>query len=203
MTQIKKIFLSFLFVLSSLFYAKAQALDSSQLDVVHIYNNLNEALLNPNNVYRLDLSKKKLKVFPMEILKFKYLQELNLSKNKLDSIPEQIGLLPNLQILNVSGNKLLYLPDSIGELKNLKKLIASKNKLLALPNRIGDCENLEVLDIWSNGLETFPDQMSNLKKLRWMDLRNMPIDDKEREHLKQILPKSKIFLDPSCHCVSG
>ena len=184
-------------------FCLGQLLDTAALMAQPVYDNLNEALQKPNQVYRLDLSKKKLKTFPIEILKFKNLQELDLSKNKLDSLSEKIGLLFNLQILNVSGNKLIYLPDSIGELKNLKKLVASKNKLLALPKRIGDCENLEVLDLWSNEFSVFPDEMSKLKKVRWMDLRNMTIDDKEREHLNQILPKTKIFLDPSCHCVSG
>ena len=203
MRQIKKIFLSFLFVLSSFFYAKAQLLDSAQIKVAPIFDNLNEALQNPDKVYRLDLSKKKLKAFPMEILKFKNLQELDLSKNKLDSLPEQIGLLSNLQILNVSGNKLIYLPDSIGELKNLKKISGSRNSLLALPKRIGDCENLEILDLWENDLATFPEELSKLKKLRWMDLRVIMIDDNTQERIRQLVPKAKVFFSPSCHCVTG
>ncbi|MBI3501773.1 MAG: leucine-rich repeat domain-containing protein [Bacteroidetes bacterium] len=181
----------------------AQLLDSAQFNAAKIYTHLNEALENPDKVYRLDLSKKKLKVFPMEILKCKNLQELNLSKNKLDSLPEEIGLLTNLQVLNVSGNKLQYLPDSIGELKNLKKLVGSRNSLIALPKRIGDLESIEILDLWENDLSVFPEELSKLKKLRWMDLRVIMIDDNQEERIRQLLPKAKIFFSPNCHCVTG
>ena len=180
-----------------------QLLDTAALLSQPVYDNLDEALQNPDKIYRLDLSRKKLKAFPMEILKLKNLQELDLSKNKLDSLPEKIGTLTNLQLLNVSGNHLQYLPDSIGELKNLKKFIGSRNDLQLLPKRIGDLKNLEVLDLWDNGFIAFPEELSKLKKLRWMDLRNIVIDDPEQERLKLLLPKAKIFFTPSCHCVTG
>lgn len=183
--------------------AFSQLLDSAQFYSAPVYNNLDEALQNPDKVYRLDLSKKKLKVFPLEVLKFKNLQELNLSKNKLDSLPEQIGMLVNLQILNLSGNRLQYLPDSIGELKNLKKLVASRNSLVALPKRIGDLQNLEILDIWENDLSVFPEEMGKLKKLRWMDVRVILLNDEDQERLRKLLPNTKIFFSPSCKCVTG
>ena len=193
----------FLFLLLFPTVAFTQLLDSMQLNLEHIYTNLNEALQSPEKVYVLNLSKKKLKTFPIEILKMKNLQELNLSKNKLDSIPEQIGTLMNLQTLNLSGNKLTYLPDSIGELKNLKKLVGSRNSLQSLPKTIGNLQNLEILDLWENDLSNFPEELGKLKKLRWMDLRVIMIDDNMQEHLRQLLPKSKIFFSPNCHCVTG
>lgn len=199
----KTIFLPFAFLLVTCNLCIGQLLDSASLLASPVYDNLQEALQNPDKVYRLDLSRKKLKTFPMEILKFKNLQELDLSKNKLDSLPEQIGTLTNLQVLNVAGNKLLYLPDSIGELKNLKKLAGSRNNLLAFPKRIGDLQNLEIIDMWENDLSVFPEELSKLKKLRWMDLRVIMIDDNEQERIRQLLPKTKIFFSPSCHCVTG
>src|ERR1051326_4464408 len=201
MNFLKKIFPLLLLLLPTCL--SAQLLDSAQIKAAPVFDNLKEALQDPDKVYRLDLSKKKLKIFPLEILKFKNLQELDLSKNKLDSLPEQIGTLTHLQILNVSGNKLIYLPDSIGELKNLKKLGASRNSLLALPKRIGNLQNLEILDLWENDLSTFPDELSKLNKLRWMDLRVIMIDDNTQEHLRELLPKAKIFFSPNCHCVTG
>lgn len=203
MKNVKKIFLFFCLLLAICNYSSAQLLDSAQLGITHIYTNLKEALQNPEKVYRLNLTRKKLKTFPMDILKLKNLQELNLSKNKLDSLPEEIGLLTNLQVLNVSGNKLVYLPDSIGELKNLRKFVGSRNSLVALPKRIGECENLEILDLWENDLSVFPEELSKLKKLRWMDLRVIMIDDNQEERIRQLLPKSKIFFSPNCHCVTG
>jgi Leucine-rich repeat (LRR) protein len=183
--------------------AFSQLPDSAQFYSAPIYKNLNEALEHPDKVYRLDLSKKKLKVFPMEILQFKNLQELNLSKNKLDFIPEQIGILTHLQILNLSGNRLQELPDSIGELINLKKLVVSRNLLRALPKRIGDLQNLEILDLWQNDLSVFPEEMSKMKKLRWMDLRVILLNDEDQERIRNLLPNTKIFFSPSCKCVTG
>jgi len=180
-----------------------QLLDTASLLASPIYDHLNEALKNPDKVYRLDLSRKKLKTFPMEILTFKNLQELNLSKNKLDSLSGAIGMLTNLQMLNISGNKLAYLPDSIGELINLKKLVGARNNLVALPKRIGDLQNLEILDLWENELSTFPNELSKLKKLRWMDLRVILLNDEDQARIRTLLPDTKIFFSPSCKCVTG
>lgn len=198
-----KIFLPFALLLVTCDLCSAQLLDTAALMAQPVYDNLKEALDHPNIVYRLTLKGKKLKIFPMEILKLKNLQELDLSKNKFDSLPEQIGLLTNLQAIDVSGNKLEYLPDSIGELKNLKKLVASKNNLIALPHRIGELKNLEVLDLWQNDLSIFPDEMKNLTKLRWMDLRVILINDDVQQRIREMLPKAVIHFSPSCHCVTG
>ena len=199
----KHIFLTCYLLLATCYFASAQLLDTVALMAQPVYDNIDEALQHTNSVYRMSLKGKKLKVFPMEILKFKNLQELDLSKNKLDSLPEQIGLLTNLQVLDVSGNKLEYLPDSIGELKNLKKLVASKNNLISIPHTIGKLKSLEILDLWQNDLSVFPDEMKNLTNLRWMDLRVILINDDVQQRIRQMLPKTTIHFSPSCHCVTG
>jgi len=206
MKCLQKIFLLFLLLTADCLLptcVSAQLLDTASLLAYPIYDNLQEALQNPDKVYRLDLRRNKLKIFPLDILKFKNLQELDLSKNNLKELPEKIGTLTNLQVLNVSGNKLQYLPDSIGELKNLKKLVGSRNSLIALPKRIGDLHNLEILDLWENELSTFPDELSKLKKLRWMDLRVILLNDEDQERIRKLLPDAKIFFSPSCKCVTG
>lgn len=180
-----------------------QLLDSASLQAQPVYEDLNKALQEPEKVYRLNLSKQKLSLFPEGIIRLKNLQELNLSKNKIDSIPEKICMLTNLQVLNLSGNKLKYLPDSIGKFKQLKKLISSRNYLLEIPKSIGDCTNLEVLDLWENDIGVFPEELGKLKKLRWVDLRVILIDDAMQEHIQKLLPGVKIFFSPSCHCVTG
>ena len=180
-----------------------QMLDSATLQAQPVYDDLHKALQEPEKVYRLNLSKQKLSIFPEEIIQFKNLQELNLSKNRIDSLPEKICTLAYLQILNVSGNKLKYLPDSIGSLKHLKKLQASRNNLLEIPTQIGELSNLEVLDLWENDIGIFPDELGKLKKLRWMDLRVILIDDAMQQRIQRLLPEVKIFFSPSCHCVTG
>ncbi|HNP49743.1 MAG TPA: hypothetical protein PKL85_12950, partial [Bacteroidia bacterium] len=88
-------------------------------DSTYIYRSLKEARQNPENVYRLNLSKSKLDTFPADIFLFTHLVELDLSRNRIDSVPPQIGQLSNLVRLNLANNKLTALPDEIGNLKNL------------------------------------------------------------------------------------
>src|SRR5687768_4849869 len=90
--------------------ARAQLLDSLMLAQSAIFESMEEALKDPEKVYRLHLKKQKLTSFPMDILKLVNLQELDLSKNKLTEIPEEIGSLSKLQILNLSKNQLELLP---------------------------------------------------------------------------------------------
>src|SRR5690349_2171333 len=74
-------------------------------DTAYIYRSLSAALENPDKVFRLNLSKHKLKVFPADIFKLKNLRDLDLSRNRIDSVPAEIGTLQNLQRLNLSNNK--------------------------------------------------------------------------------------------------
>lgn len=103
-------------------------------DTAYIYRSLSVALANPEKVFRLNLSKHKLKIFPQDIFKLKNLRELDLSKNKIDSIPDEIGTLTNLQRLNLSSNNIVQLPDEIGRLSNLTYLGLNRNEIEAIPN---------------------------------------------------------------------
>ena len=175
-------------------------LDSLQLKQAPIYESLEDALKEPEKVYRLDLRKKKLAVFPMDILKFPNLQELDLSKNKLKEIPEEIGQLTNLQILNLSKNQLELLPKAIGNLINLKVLIVNQNELTALPVQIGDLINLKYLDLWSNNISFWPEQLANLKNLKTMDCRVIMINSEKQNYIQSLLPNTKIYFSPDCKC---
>ncbi len=120
------------------------------------YYSLEEALQNPDKVYKLSLANRKLKKFPMEILALKNLQILNLSGNQIDSIPEQISELKVLQILNLHDNRIRALPPTIGQLKHLKRLYLAKNRIVYFPPEICSLRNnLRYLDISNNHLSTF------------------------------------------------
>ena len=60
-------------------FANAQLLDETALDTVKVYKSIEEAMVNPDEVYILKLKGDKLTEFPKEILKFK---NLNSNKNK-------------------------------------------------------------------------------------------------------------------------
>src|SRR4051812_1405532 len=88
-------------------------------DTNYVYKSLSIALQNPDQVYRLDLSKHKLKKFPDDIFKLAHLHELNLSHNHITAIPPEIANLKELQRLTLSNNNIDSLPDQIGELHDL------------------------------------------------------------------------------------
>lgn len=180
--------------------AQNQLLDSLTLDTLTAYTNLQEALKNPELVIKLELRKKKLKEFPMEILKFPNLQYLDLSKNDIKEIPAEIGQLKNLQYFAISKNGLESLPPQIGELTNLYFLNANQNDLSTLPPQIGKLVKLKKLDLWSNNIDKYPSEIKNLTSLRILDLRVILIPDEEQDRVQNLLPHTKIYFSPYCKC---
>ena len=78
---IKINFILLLVFCTSKLFSQTVLLDSLTLDTMRAYTSLEEALKNPEKVIKLELRRKKLKSFPMEILKFPNLQYLDLTKN--------------------------------------------------------------------------------------------------------------------------
>ena len=181
-------------------FAQAQLLDSSDLQRVITYTSISQALEHPESVYKLNLSKQKLKVFPMEITQLKNLQELDLSKNKIIEIPKEIELLTHLQELDASKNKLEKIPPEIGNLKNLRHLNLGRNEIVNVPKEIGQLEQLLILDMWDNNLNNLPDEIQNLKNLKVLELRGILFSEEEHARLKTLLPNTQIYLSPSCNC---
>ena len=165
-----------------------------------VYTSLAAARLNPDSVYRLDLSRKKLKEVPEEVFLFKNLYELNLSRNQLTALPEQIGSLVNLKILKASNNRMKTLPSSIGRLQNLKILELNRNLLVTLPNEAGALVSLERLELWDNEIDSLPGTIKNLKNLQVLELRGILFTDDEQQHIMQLIPNCMVYFSPSCVC---
>lgn len=180
--------------------AQTVLLDSLTLDTIHAYTNLEEALKNPEKVIKLELRKKKLKSFPIEILKFTNLQYLDLSKNSIKELPIEIGQLKNLQYLAISKNSLEEFPPQIGDLTNLFYLNANQNELTSIPPAIGKLVKLKNLDLWSNNIDKFPEELKNLKSLMVFDLRVILIPDAEQSSIQAMLPNAKVYFSPYCKC---
>jgi len=177
-----------------------QLLSKYDLDTCREYQSLSEALKSPDIVYILDLSKKKLKEFPEDILKFKNLQKLDLYKNKLDSIPENIKYLNFLQYINIGKNNLETFPIGITELVKLKSLILNQNHITSIPDNIDQLINLEYLDMWSNDLANISDNIKFLTRLEELDLRVIIFSNDEKERIKTLLPGAKVYFSNSCNC---
>jgi Leucine-rich repeat (LRR) protein len=170
-------------------------------DSSHIYRSLDEASANPEKVFRLNLSRKKLDSFPHIIFQFKNLIELDLSKNKIEELPAEIGTLVNLQKLNLANNKLIHLPPEIGNLRNLIFLGLNRNVLEDLPPTIGELRSLEILELWDNELNDVPEEISQLGNLKILELRGILFTPEEQARIDSLVVKSaKIHMSPSCDC---
>ncbi|NNF01165.1 MAG: leucine-rich repeat domain-containing protein [Bacteroidia bacterium] len=165
------------------------------------YTSISLALANKDSVFKLDLSKKKLKEFPKEILALYNLQELHLDRNKIKNVPPQISKLTQLQVLSISKNKLESLPDEIGDLKYLKKLDLNRNLIETIPETIGGLAELEILEMWDNELSNIPDELAYLTNLQVLELRGILFSVDEQARIKDMVPSTaKVYFSPACNC---
>lgn len=178
----------------------AQLLTPEQLDTCRVFRDLNRAIQTPDEVYRLDLSKTKLKDFPKEIFLFRNLQELRLDRNKIKAFPERIGELRFLQILSAEKNKLEEFNMAICRLKHLRELNLANNEIARIPDEVGALASLEKLVLWSNVIGYYPESLSELTKLKELDLLNIQMNEEEQARVRELLPAAKISFSPPCDC---
>ena len=185
------------------FNYKAQSqniLEPEELQQAKTFFSLQEAMLQPDSVFKLSLKGKKLKEIPKEVFTLHNLQVLNLSRNNIKEIPADISKLKSLQELDLSNNGLTNLPPQIGELMNLTKLKLNRNEITSIPPEIGNLINLEVLEMWNNELDTVPDEIKNLVHLKVFELRGILFSDDEQRNIHSLLPETKVYFSPSCAC---
>jgi Leucine-rich repeat (LRR) protein len=134
------------------------------------FSDLEKALKTPDRVYRLDLSRKKLKSIPPEVFKF-----------------------PNLMYLNLSHNRIEYLPRELKNLKGLIELNLSNNRIDTMPDELGDLSKLRFLNLSNNvRLYKFPVGIRGLKKLQNLDVTNTNILEFELNYVRRYLPECKL-----------
>jgi leucine-rich repeat protein SHOC2 len=199
--MMKKIIL--LFIFGMLFFgvmAQDVLLDSAALSKEHIYNNLKEALKNPDKVYKLDLSHHKLDSIPPEVYQFKNLQVLNIKANRLTEVPEEIGVLTHLQRLDMSRNNIVTVDPALGKLVNLIHLNLSQNEIEMLPKDIGKLVKLEELVMWENNLNDMPDEAKGMINLKKLSLEVIAMNQETQDHISSLFPKIKVKFSPSCTC---
>lgn len=182
-------------------FLQAQLLDSASLAGKKVFTDIKEALQQPDAVYRLKLRKKKLSKFPIDIFKFKNLNELDLSHNQIVKIPAEIDTLEYLQYLNMAKNKLIMVPAEIGRLSNLKILILNNNKLQSLPSEMGQLYALRMLDIWGTEVDVLPYEISKLKHtLEKLDMRVIYMNRKQQEEILKWFPNTEVLFSKACNC---
>lgn len=183
----------------------AQLLSPQELSQMPEYTSLDEALKNPESVYRLKLKgQKKWDSIPEKLFKLKNLQELTIIRSGVMKVNRNISQLQNLQYLDISRNRLVSLPNELTQLSELKTLIINRNMIETLPDSIGNLKKLEKIDAWDNRLYVFPKSISKLAEtLKEVDLRQIPLREEELVDMEHLLPKTKIFYTSLCECSNG
>ncbi len=178
-----------------------ELLEPEAIHAMPVYRSLTAALQKPDSVFRLDLSRQKLKTIPQEVFSLNHLVELNLSRNQLTEVSENIYLLNNLQRLYLNNNKLQALPQRIGTLKNLQVLNLDRNRITELPAEIGMLNNLEELSLWDNELSDLPEEIKSLSSiLKKLELRGILFNEDQQKRFHDLLPYTTIYFSPACNC---
>lgn len=176
-----------------------------QQDDGTVYKSIDEAMLNPDKVYRLKLvNKRRMDSLPEKIFLLTNLRELTVKGCKLQVLNRRISELKKLIYLNVSCNHLVRLPESIGNMQELKGLVISRNKIYELPESIGKMTKLEIIDAWDNPLYVLPASITNLAEtLKIFDLRQVAIRQSELDQMEKLLPNTNILTTSFCDCSKG
>lgn len=179
----------------------AQLLDSIAFDTVPTYTLKQSLTKDPLAVYKLKLTRSKLKALPEEIYQFKNLNALDISKNNFVEFPKRIKEFKYLQELDISKNEIEIVTKELGLLVNLKVFIANQNKIVSLPSEIRYLKQLEYLDLWGNDIGSLPYEIVELKNtLKEIDMRVILMSKNEHDKIKSQLPNTIIKFSKACNC---
>lgn len=167
-----------------------------------LYTSMKEALAveDPTTIYRLDLSRQRLRSVPDELARFTQLRELRLDRNKLDSLPPFLADFSHLELFSAEENELSAFPAAMWNWPQLRELHLGNNWIASIPIDIDALDQLEVLSLWSNVIGTFPVSLSELPKLRQLDLLNNDMTAEEQELLRIWLPDVELIMSEPCRC---
>jgi len=168
------------------------SLDSTQLKKEFV--SLDEALKNPNQVYRLNLSNQTIQIPDTIWAKFTNLEYLSLKNDHLKQVPAGIGYIKTLKVLDLSGNDFKMLPLTFGNLSNLQELFINDDKYFDLEGNIETIDKIATLTslhIENNGLKSLPKNIFNLHHIESLYLNNnkfkqLPTELNKLDNLKYL-----------------
>nr|MBK9653711.1 leucine-rich repeat domain-containing protein [Bacteroidota bacterium] len=167
------VILAFLILSASKVNAQV-TLDSSMIKKE--YSNLEEALKEPENVFRLNLSNQNFKMPSDSIwMKFINLEYLSLKNDHLKVIPLGLGNLKKLSVLDLSGNDFQVLPPSFSNLENLTELFLNDEKKIDFNTSlmiISKLPNLRILHLENDNLKSMPQSLLSFSHLEKLYLNN-------------------------------
>lgn len=175
-----------------------------------IYTSLTEAVKDPKNCFKLDLTDQFIdwNKDAKKLAKLEELQAFQIGNNSLNYLPAEIGNLKNLIYLSSRFNPLTYLPKEIGSLDLLMHLELVGTKIDSFPEEFCNLYSLKIFHLQNNLSEKLklPTNFGNLKSLQDIIIYNSPIDTLpvsigELENLKSlVLSKNKITILPNSIC---
>jgi Leucine-rich repeat (LRR) protein len=143
----------------------------------------------------VDLTGRRLKEFPADILEMPWLRRLVLDENQIQRLPDDIGTLVEMEYLSVHGNRLTTLPDSIGDLATLRVLRVGGNaSTFELPDAVGRLINLEELDVSELSGRSYGDTLPELAPFA------LPDSVGELSRLRRLIAnRTNLVIPPSIH----
>lgn len=136
-----------------------------------IYYSLDNALLNSQKVYKLDLSNQQIKELPNEIKTLENLTELILRSNELSDLPKTIKNLKNLKLLDLYDNNFRIISKEVTKINSLNLLYLNKNDVIKIRRSIKRLINLKEFDL----------------------IYNPNLSDKKIKKIERLLPNCKVY----------
>ena len=169
-----------------------------------VFKNLDEARearMEGIPIFRLDLTKQKLKTVPPEICNWTELREIVLDRNKIEAIGPELKQLAFLEHLSVNSNRLNQFPAVLTQLDQLVSLEMGDNMIDTIPLNIDRMTALQSLELWDNVLAYFPASLSDLPNLKRLDLLHNDMVFEEQELLRNWFSDDvELILSAPCRC---
>lgn len=113
----------------------------------------------------VDISRNKLRKFPLFLLHFQQAETFNLAHNQLVQLPEHFWSLRQIKALHLEDNLLIRLPERIERLNQLEELSISFQRASKLPASLAQLQALKGLFIQLDSLDGFPMVIFELRNL--------------------------------------
>lgn len=181
--------------------ASGQGLDWTSAPVFTSLEGARAARATGEPIYRLDLTKQRMRTFPEEIASWTELREVVLDRNKLKRIDADLSQWAFIERFSAVSNDLESFPASTVQWTSLQALELGNNTIDSIPLDIDQLKQLQVLSLWSNVIAHYPASLGDLRRLETLDLQYNDMTLEEQELLKSWLPLSvNLKLSAPCRC---
>ena len=181
--------------------AAAQSVDWQAAPVYTSIESAQAARAAGQPVYRIDLTKKRLRTFPAALAEWTELREVILDRNKLTRIDEDLTSWAFLERFSAVSNSLEAFPASSMAWTALRELDLGDNAIDSIPLDIDQLGGLRTLNLWSNVIAHYPASLGDMPHLETLDLQYNDMTLEEQELLKSWLPLSvSVNLSAPCRC---